>query len=148
MPTAADHEFIDRLKLALAGESLRNFAEKAGLSYSGFAAYIAGKSEPTRPVLIAIAKTANVNVEWLATGAGSMRTAIASTVDRGLLLSLMKGYVQLAKSRDISIEPDQMAEWATLRYSMIINTGSPPQAHADMVEMALAELALILKELH
>jgi transcriptional regulator with XRE-family HTH domain len=141
-----DQAFIDRLQAAIGDGSARSFAQKAGLSPSALRSYLSGASDPTRKVLIAIASAGNVNVEWLATGVGSMHTAIASTVDSDLLLNLMKGYAQVAKSQGMSIEPDQMAEWATLRYGIIVNSGSPPQAYSGMVEMALAELALTLKE--
>lgn len=44
------------------------FAKAAGLSQSGLNRIIRKKGYPTLPVLIAIAKAAQVSVEWLATG--------------------------------------------------------------------------------
>lgn len=60
--------FPDRLKQAITGKSVRAFARESGLSETVLRQYLTGQSEPTRPALIAIARTASVSVEWLATG--------------------------------------------------------------------------------
>lgn len=60
--------FPERLKQAIGGGSARAFAREAGLSETVLRQYLAGQSEPTRPALIAMARTACVSVEWLATG--------------------------------------------------------------------------------
>ncbi len=65
--------FSDRLCSILGKQSARAFALQAGLSTTAFHHYLKGNSEPTRPVMIAIAETAGVNIEWLATGTGPMR---------------------------------------------------------------------------
>lgn len=57
----------------LGEESARAFAKRADILPATFHNYIKGTSEPTRPVIVAIAKTADVNIEWLATGTGPMR---------------------------------------------------------------------------
>lgn len=44
----------------------------AKISETGFRAYLRG-TEPTRRVLVDMARTANVNLEWLATGSGTPR---------------------------------------------------------------------------
>ena len=65
--------FAERLRSILGKQSARAFALQAGLSTTAFHHYLKGNSEPTRPVMIAIAKTAGVNIEWLVTGTGPMR---------------------------------------------------------------------------
>jgi transcriptional regulator with XRE-family HTH domain len=65
--------FAERLKACVGDDSLRAFASKAGISPTALRQYMIGKSEPTRPMLLAIARTAEVNVAWLATGDGPMR---------------------------------------------------------------------------
>lgn len=72
---ANNDAFVDRLKLVVEGGSVRAFARNAGISDTFLRQCLAGKSEPTRPVLIAIAKAAGVAVQWLATGEGPMRVA-------------------------------------------------------------------------
>lgn len=65
--------FGDRLYQILGREPARTFALKANLTPAAFHKYLKCQSEPTRPVMIAIAKTAGVNIEWLATGTGPIR---------------------------------------------------------------------------
>jgi phage repressor protein C with HTH and peptisase S24 domain len=65
--------FLSRLQLVLGEESARSFAQRAEILPATFHNYIKGTSEPTRPVMIAIAETAGVNIEWLTTGQGPMR---------------------------------------------------------------------------
>jgi len=65
--TAVD-QFPVRLKQAVGDKSIRGFARDCGFSDTVLRQYLNGQSEPTRPALLAIARTANVSVEWLATG--------------------------------------------------------------------------------
>lgn len=65
--------FHMRLKLAMPeGSNPSSFAKEAGVSQSGFHRVFKG-GEPGLQMLVAIAKAANVNVGWLATGEGAMR---------------------------------------------------------------------------
>jgi transcriptional regulator with XRE-family HTH domain len=74
--------FAERLKACIGDDSLRAFASKAGISPTALRQYLIGKSEPTRPMLLAIAHTAGVNVAWLATGDGPMRAAEHSSAEQ------------------------------------------------------------------
>lgn len=65
--TAVD-QFPARLKQAVGDKSIRGFARDCGFSDTVLRQYLNGQSEPTRPALLAIARTAKVSVEWLATG--------------------------------------------------------------------------------
>lgn len=67
--TDADDGFVGRMRIAAqyAGNATR-LAEATGISRRAIAEYLAGKSDPNRSRLIAIAKAAGVSVEWLATG--------------------------------------------------------------------------------
>lgn len=63
--------FPDRLiKLAIGAKSARAFAMECGISPTGFHQNLKGKTEPARPALIAIARTAGVRIDWLITGEG------------------------------------------------------------------------------
>ena len=64
--------FPQRLKLAIGKGSARAFALQCDLSPAVMHQYLAGKSEPTRPALIAMARTAGVYLEWLINGEGPM----------------------------------------------------------------------------
>jgi len=73
---AASHEldtkaFIARLRqlIAIAG-SASALAKTAGLSQSGFHRYLSG-GEPSRRILVALAKATGVSLSWLATGEGA-----------------------------------------------------------------------------
>lgn len=61
-------QFPARLKQAVGEKSIRGFARDCGFSDTVLRQYLNGQSEPTRPALLAIARTADVSVEWLATG--------------------------------------------------------------------------------
>lgn len=62
-----DEKFVERLKSVIGEQSIRSFAIKCGFSNTVLGKYLTG-SEPSRPALIAIARTAGVSLEWLATG--------------------------------------------------------------------------------
>lgn len=61
-------DFPRRLKQAMGNNSIRGFARNCGFSDTVLRQYLNGQSEPTRPVLLAMARTANVSLEWLASG--------------------------------------------------------------------------------
>ena len=60
--------FPSRLKQAMGSKSIRGFARECGFSDTVLRQYLSGQSEPTRPVLLAIARAADVSLEWLAAG--------------------------------------------------------------------------------
>ena len=78
---SADAQSVDdfprRLKQAMGDSSIRGFARECGFSDTVLRQYLNGQSEPTRPALLAIARTAQVSVEWLAIGqtSSSVHTA-------------------------------------------------------------------------
>ena len=67
-----DH-FPERFKKAIGKGSARAFALQCGFSSTEMLQYLSGRIEPTRLTLIAIAHTADVNLEWLMTGEGPMK---------------------------------------------------------------------------
>ena len=64
--TSADHGFVTRLE-EIVGKfpSRAALAKKANLPPSSLQSYLEG-AEPTRPALVALARAANVSLEWLA----------------------------------------------------------------------------------
>ncbi|MFG6104894.1 LexA family transcriptional regulator [Leptothoe sp. EHU-05/26/07-4] len=61
-------DFPSRLKKVVGDKSIRSFARECGFSDTVLRQYLSGNSEPTRPVLLAIARAADVSLEWLAAG--------------------------------------------------------------------------------
>lgn len=62
------NHFSERLKTVVPSGSGRAFAKKAGIGYSTVHNYLSGVSSPTLENLVALARAADVSVEWLATG--------------------------------------------------------------------------------
>ena len=64
-------DFPNRLKKAIGDNSIRGFARSCGFSDTVLRQYLNGQSEPTRPALLAIARSSGVSLEWLAGGQAS-----------------------------------------------------------------------------
>lgn len=69
-----EEKFVERLRKTaeLAGGQLA-LSKLTGISARTINSYALGESEPSRLRLVAMAKAANVSVNWLATGEGPMR---------------------------------------------------------------------------
>ena len=89
--------FPERLKMALGTKSSRAFAMECGMSATVMHQYLSGKSEPSRLVLISIAKTSGVNLHWLLTGEGEMRRGGKDAVplDADLLEAVTAGILPI-----------------------------------------------------
>lgn len=68
--------FPQRLRTAIGDTSIRAFARACGLSDAAVRQYLAGQSEPTRPVLLAMARETGVSLEWLLTGRGEAQPGL------------------------------------------------------------------------
>ncbi len=84
--------FVARLREAISGfGSANSLATAAGVSEGALRKWMQGTSEPTRDRLVAIARAAEVNVAWLATGSGPKdRSGNADT-------PLLEGFVALER---------------------------------------------------
>ncbi len=78
-------DFPHRLKKAVGDQSIRSFARECGFSDTVLRQYLNGQSEPTRPALLAMARTANVSLEWLAVGQGSSEKLAEKYIYKDLL---------------------------------------------------------------
>lgn len=78
-------DFADRLRSAIGAASQTVVAKRADMSLSGFNQLLKGKSEPGAFKLARIAKVLNVNLEWLATGAGQPNGTVQGFVEIPLL---------------------------------------------------------------
>ncbi|MBF0154541.1 MAG: helix-turn-helix transcriptional regulator [Magnetococcales bacterium] len=70
--------FPNRMKQAIGSEKTRSFGRRSGLSETVIRKYLGGVTFPSLDRLDAIAKAANVNLLWLATGEGPMRPGDAA----------------------------------------------------------------------
>lgn len=76
-----DDQFPQRLAQVIGSGSIRAFARRAGVSDTFLRQCLAGRTEPTRIKLVAIAAAGGVTVEWLATGNGSRQYATAPSAN-------------------------------------------------------------------
>ncbi|NJD39494.1 MAG: helix-turn-helix transcriptional regulator [Geobacter sp.] len=70
--------FPSRLQQVVGERSVRSFASDCGMSDTVVRQYLSGKSEPTRPAIIAIARVSGCSIDWLMTGEGKMRRGEAA----------------------------------------------------------------------
>lgn len=69
--------FPARLADIIGNSSVRAFARRAAVSDTFVRQCLAGRTEPTRTKLLAIAQAGGVSVEWLATGNGTRTYGVA-----------------------------------------------------------------------
>lgn len=86
-----DEDFKVRLKFAIGGESINSFAKKCGVRESLLRKYLTSPTLPGMNKLIAVARTANVNIEWLATGDGQKRKSDQERFDLELIALIIGG---------------------------------------------------------
>lgn len=116
-------DFPGRLGKLIGDSSVRAFARKAGVSDTFLRQCLAGRTEPTRTKLLALARAGETTVEWLATGGGS-RHAVAesggphSGLDRTLLESVIAAVEQVLGETGCSLSADRKALLVTVLYEM------------------------------
>lgn len=130
--------FGERLKQCVRIIGSENaLARKASISTAGLRKYLSG-GEPTRPVLIAIATAAGVNVEWLATGKGPMRPSdlpkppTASEYQDRLRLAIEAVEEGLAATNK-TLQPAQKAELILTAYELLHELDGASTAGKDNV---------------
>lgn len=79
--------FAERLKISIGEESVNGFAKKCGFAEGSLRQYLSGNSLPGLDKAMKIALSANVNLQWLATGEGPMRPDSA-TSDQGEMVDI------------------------------------------------------------
>lgn len=87
----------DRIKDVQKEASLNqtDFADKIGISRSGFQKILSGENNPSEQTIRAICSEFGINRKWLETGKGEMHT---STADSTMIDMLMEGESDFAKS--------------------------------------------------
>ena len=114
--------FPDRLEALIGGMSVRAFARKAGVSDTFLRQCLAGRTEPTRTKLLAIAEAGGTTVEWIATGRGetSDQPGIGErpAVDRDLLESIIEIAEQVLEDAGSRLASGRKARLISALYDM------------------------------
>lgn len=114
--------FPARLEALIGGMSVRAFARKAGVSDTFLRQCLAGRTEPTRTKLLAIAEAGGTTVEWIATGRTepSDQPAVAERppVDRELLESIIEIAEQVLDDAGSRLAAGRKARLISALYEM------------------------------
>lgn len=132
-------DFPARLGDLIGNSSVRAFARKAGVSDTFLRQCLAGRTEPTRTKLLALARAGETTVEWLATGAGS-RHAVAEPgaapgLDRPLLESVIAAVEQVLDETGRSLSPDRKALLVTVLYEMHTGHEKAPVTRDEVLKL-------------
>lgn len=114
--------FPARLASIIGNMSVRAFARNAGVSDTFLRQCLAGRTEPTRTKLLAIAQAGGVRVEWLAAGGepatGSQWVSESAEPDTALLETTIAVVEQVLQASDERITPQCKARLITALYRM------------------------------
>ena len=114
--------FPARLEALIGDMSVRAFARKAGVSDTFLRQCLAGRTEPTRTKLLAIAEAGGTTVEWIATGRAEANDppAIAerSPIDRELLESIIEIAEQVLEDAGSRLAAGRKARLISALYEM------------------------------
>jgi transcriptional regulator with XRE-family HTH domain len=104
-----DSGFSQRLAIAIGDESVNSFAQRAGVGESVLRSYLKG-TVPRLDKIVAIAQAANVSLDWLATGNGSMtisRQEIETQFTEPAVMKLWDRLQELLNRENLSVEDTQ-----------------------------------------
>lgn len=119
--------FPARLADVIGNSSVRAFARRASVSDTFLRQCLAGRTEPTRTKLLAIAEAGGVSVEWLATGQGTRTYGAAASVevrepagrpDRAILESVLDVVETALADAARPLTPAQKAQLICAVYDM------------------------------
>lgn len=134
--------FPARLATLIGESSVRAFARRAGVSDTFLRQCLAGRTEPTRTKLLAIARAGSASVEWLATGRGPMHDSDAAravdprpAVDRELLERVIEVTEDVLREQACTLTPAQKAGLIGAAYEMHDQADRPPVAREIIVRL-------------
>ncbi len=134
--------FPARLAELIGDSSVRGFARKAGVSDTFLRQCLAGRTEPTRTKLIALAGAGDTSVEWLATGHGT-RDGItapginprASGLDRTLLESVIASVEEVLGETRRTVSPQRKALLIASLYDMRAGCERGPISREEVLRL-------------
>jgi len=101
--------FPERLASVIGAMSVRAFARKTGVSDTFLRQCLAGRTDPTRAKLIAIARAADTSLEWLATGQHPAATAVQPGPEIQRLRALIETIEAVIRDNGLDVSPQQKA---------------------------------------
>jgi transcriptional regulator with XRE-family HTH domain len=124
--------FPARLADVIGDSSVRAFARRAGVSDTFLRQCLAGRTEPTRPKILAIAQAGGVSVEWLATGNGTRTYGLATPTaldsghepDRETLEAVVEIVESVLDDSDQPLSPSNKARLICAVYEMRSSHGA------------------------
>ena len=138
-PTGESDAFKERLQQVIGKESVRSFAGRANLSPTVVRHYVIGKSLPTLDSLIALTKTAKVNLLWLATGEGPQhppedgkqqenqaegaKEGPVPAIDMTALQDALEIVEEAFDDSEVTMEPARRAELIAAIYAVAVKQG-------------------------
>lgn len=125
--------FPERLKAAIGNKSLRTFGKICGLSDAAIRKYLSGVNEPRMAALVSMAKAADVNIEWLATGEGPMtrgeerphEVAGGLLLDQDLLLMVVEAIEEGLNHAGREMAPAAKARLVLAAYDLYADIEKP-----------------------
>ncbi len=143
----ADPSFAERLRKAIGTESENSFATRCGVSRPLLRQYLTG-SEPGMAKVVAIAKAADVTVQWLATGEGPMRPSegapsavqAAAAVDEELLACVAEGIALIYKEENARIYTGPLVRAAARMYDDLVAACDTPDERQAGLKAMLQQL--------
>lgn len=133
--------FPTRLANVIGKRSVRSFARSAGVSDTFLRQCLAGRTEPTRTKLIAIARAGDTTVEWLATGRGPHGFAAepertpAPSLNRPLLESIIEVTESVLEESDHSLTPAKKAHLVSALYEMYEGSERPAISRETILKL-------------
>lgn len=121
--------FAERLSVLIGDATLRNFAAKCGLSAGAIHHYLNLGSEPSLSRLVAIAQAAGVNLLWLATGEGPMKTGQVNeqgtpyVTVKPINLGLLEAVIEVVEAE----APQKSAGWKAKMAVALYDLGDVPR---------------------
>lgn len=108
--------FPDRLATVMGAMSVRAFARKTGVSDTFLRQCLAGRTDPTRAKLVAIAQAANTSLEWLATGQYPAATAVQPGPEIQRLRAIIETTEAAIRESGHDVSASQKAELISALY--------------------------------
>lgn len=108
--------FSERMRSLMAEQkSVNSFAKSAGVTEGAIRNYLRGGVKPSQKVLEAIARTAGVSVNWLATGEGEQAPAagellFGTPAERDVMKLAIKDGEEILNVLKADISPDEKAD--------------------------------------
>lgn len=122
---------------------MRSFAGECGMSDTVIRQYLSGKSEPTRPAIIAIARISGCSINWLLTGEGGMRPGDTYAVTCAEYKATpLEGFVQIPRYKVSAsagggsiIHSEQIVDHLTFRSDWVRNALGVPVSSLALINV-------------